>query len=118
MPKASLSQTQSDKTSRQAAAELLLIRGHLTNAAPAGNPDLPFTVYEAVLIAQWVKNPLQGRRPWFSPQVGKIPWRRERLPTPVLWPGEFHGLYSEWGPKELDTTEGRSLSLWEKSYLA
>ena len=27
--------------------------------------------------------------------VGKIPWRRERLllPTPVFWPGEFHGLY-------------------------
>ena len=23
---------------------------------------------------------------------GKIPWRRERLPTPVFWPGEFHGL--------------------------
>ena len=20
-------------------------------------------------------------------------WRRERLPTPVFWPGEFHGLY-------------------------
>ena len=23
---------------------------------------------------------------------GKIPWRREWLPTPVFWPGEFHGL--------------------------
>ena len=23
--------------------------------------------------------------------VGKIPWRKERLPTPVFWPGEFHG---------------------------
>ena len=29
-----------------------------------------------------------------SPWVGKIPWRRERLPIPVFWPGEFHGLYS------------------------
>jgi len=38
-----------------------------------------------------------------------IPWRRERLPTPVYWPGEFHGLYSSWGPKELDTTERLSL---------
>ena len=28
------------------------------------------------------------------PGLGKIPWRRERLPTPVFWPGEFHGLYS------------------------
>ena len=40
------------------------------------------------------------------PGVGKIPWRRERLPAPVFWPGEFHGLYSPWGgPKELDMTE-------------
>ena len=23
-----------------------------------------------------------------------MPWRRERLPTPELWPGELHGLYS------------------------
>ena len=37
--------------------------------------------------------------------LGKIPWRRERLPTPVFLPGEFHGLYSPWGHKESDTTE-------------
>ena len=47
----------------------------------------------------------------FDPWVGKILWRRERLPTPVFWPGEFHGLYSPWGCKELDTTEQLSLSL-------
>ena len=23
-----------------------------------------------------------------------MPWRRDRLPTPVFWPGEFHGLFS------------------------
>ena len=39
------------------------------------------------------------------------PWRRERLPTPVFWPGEFHGLYSPWGRKELDTTERLSLDM-------
>ena len=31
----------------------------------------------------------------------EIPWRRERLPTPIFWPGEFHGLYSPWGHKTL-----------------
>ena len=31
-----------------------------------------------------------GLDPW----MGKIPWRRKRLPTPVYWPGEFHGLQS------------------------
>ena len=35
-------------------------------------------------------------------------------PTPVFWPGEFHGLYSPCGHKELDTTEGLSLSLSNK----
>ena len=31
---------------------------------------------------------LQCRRPGFDPWVGKIPWRRERVPTPVFLPGE------------------------------
>ena len=49
----------------------------------------------ASLVAQLVKKiHLQFRRPGFSLWVGKIPWRRERLPTPVFWPGEFHGLQS------------------------
>ena len=39
-------------------------------------------------------------------------WRRERLPTPVFWPGEFHGLYNPWGRKELDTTEWLLLPLF------
>ena len=34
-----------------------------------------------------------------------------KLPTPVFWPGEFHGLYSPWGRKESDTTERLSLSV-------
>ena len=35
---------------------------------------------------------LQCGRPGFDPWLGKITWRRERLPTPIFWPGEFHGL--------------------------
>ena len=31
------------------------------------------------------------------------------VPTPVFWPGEFHGLYSPCGCKESDTTERLSL---------
>ena len=54
---------------------------------------------------------LPCRRPGFNPWVGKIPWRRKRLPTPVFWPGEFYGLYSLWGWKESDTTERLWLSL-------
>jgi len=52
-------------------------------------------------VAQLVKNLPAMRETW----VGKIPWRREKLLTPVFWPGEFHGLDSSWGHKELDITE-------------
>ena len=64
----------------------------------------------ASLVAQLVKNSPQCRKPGFDPWVGKIPWRKERLPTPVFWPGEFHELYSPWGHKESETTEELSLS--------
>ena len=37
------------------------------------------------------KSYLQYGRPSFDPWVGKIPWRSERLSTPVFMPGEFHG---------------------------
>ena len=40
-----------------------------------------------------------------------LPWRRERLPTPAFWPGEFHGLDSPWGHKESDMTEQLSLTV-------
>ena len=45
------------------------------------------------LVAQLVKNlPAMRKRPGFNPWVGKTPWRREWLPTPVFWPGEFHAM--------------------------
>ena len=42
--------------------------------------------------------------------LGRIPWKREWLPTPVFWSGELHGQgslasYSPWGCKESDMTE-------------
>ena len=41
-------------------------------------------------------------RPWFSPWVRKIPWRRAWQPAPVFLPGDSHGQrslagYSPWG---------------------
>ena len=65
----------------------------------------------APLVAHLVKNLPAMQETWVRSWVGKMRWRRERLPTPVFWPGEFHGLYSPWGCKELDTTEQLSLSL-------
>ena len=71
----------------------------------------------ASLAAQLVKGCLQWGRPGFNPRFGKIPWRRERLPTPVFWPGEFHGLYRPWGHKESDTTEWLSLHYVHEYFL-
>ena len=44
-----------------------------------------------------------------NPGLGRFPWRRKKLPTPVFWPGEFQGLCSPWGHKESDTTERLSV---------
>ena len=46
----------------------------------------------------------------FDPWVGKIPWRREWLPTPIFLPGESHGQrilvgYSPWNLTKSDMIE-------------
>ena len=43
----------------------------------------------ASLVAQLIKIPPAMRETWVRSGVGKIPWIREGLPTPVFWPGEF-----------------------------
>ena len=50
------------------------------------------------------------KRHSFNSWVRKIPWRRERLPTPVFLPGESNRKrslvgYNLWGCKEPDMTE-------------
>ena len=65
------------------------------------------SLWRASLIAQLVKK-LPAMQP-FDSWVGKMPWRRNRLPTPLLRPGELQGMYSPWGRKESDTTERLSL---------
>ena len=66
------------------------------------------------LVAQLVKHLPAMQDTWVQSLGWEDPLRRERLPSPVFWPGEFHELYSQWGHKELDTTEQLSLReyLW------
>ena len=58
-------------------------------------------------VAQLVKNlPAMWFDPGFDPWVGKMPWRRERLPAALICPGGFRGQsklvgYSPWGREEL-----------------
>ena len=65
----------------------------------------------AALVAQVVKNPPAMWETWVRSLGWEDPLEKRTLPTPVFWPGEFHGLYSPWGHKESDTTERLSLSL-------
>ena len=59
----------------------------------------------ASLVDQLVKNPPAMQETWVQSLGWEGPLEREKQPTPVFWPGEFHGLYSPWGRQESDTTE-------------
>ena len=63
------------------------------------------SVCRASLVAQLVKNLPAMRETWVRSLGWEDPLEKEWLPTPVFWPGEFHGLYSPWGRQELGTTE-------------
>ena len=67
------------------------IRSLGSRSSPGGENSNPLHILRSSLIAQLVKNPPAMRETQFDSWVGKIPWRRERPPTPVFWPGEFHG---------------------------
>ena len=51
----------------------------------------------ASLVVQLVKNLPAMREIPVRFWIRKIFWRRVRLPTPVFWHEEFHGLYNLWG---------------------
>ena len=66
----------------------------------------------ASLVAQLVKNPTAVQETWVRSLGWEDPLKKGIvLPTPVFWPGEFHGLYSPWSRKESDTTERLALPL-------
>ena len=67
-------------------------------------------------MPQLVKNLPAMRETWVRSLGWEDPLEKERLPTPVFWAGEFHGLCSLWGHKELDMTERLSLLLFTFTY--
>ena len=52
--------------------------------SPGEGKGYPLWYSWASLVAQLVKNPPAVQETWVRSWVGKIPWRRERLPTPVF----------------------------------
>ena len=73
--------------------------------------DYPLQYSWASLVDQLVKNLPALWETWVQSLGWEDPLEKGKLPTPVFWPGEFHGLYSPWGCKESDTTERLLLSL-------
>ena len=66
-----------------------------------------FAIQKASLIAQLVKNPPAMQETWFNSWVGKICWRRIRLPIPVFlgFPGGSAGKESACNPGDLDSLD-------------
>ena len=58
------------------------------------------------LVAQLVKNPPATQETWVQSLGREDPLEKRKANiSPIFWPREFHGLFSPWGCKELDTTE-------------
>ena len=55
-------------------------------------------------MAQTVKNLPAMQETWIRSLGWDDPLEKGRVPTPVFWPGEFHGLCSPWGCKDSDMT--------------
>ena len=60
-------------------------------------------------MAQLVKNPPAVPETWVLSLGWEDPLKKGK--ASVFWPGEFHGLYSLWGRKEVGRTEQLSLLL-------
>ena len=67
-----------------------------------------YNIIGAFLVAQLVKIHLQCRRPQFNSWVRKIPWRKDRLPTPVFLslPGGSVGKESACNARDLGSITG------------
>ena len=69
--------------------------------------DFTFKLWSrASLVAQRLKRLPGMWETWVRSLGWEDPLEKGKTtPTPIFWPGEFHGLYSPGGCKESDTTE-------------
>ena len=66
-------------------AKCFTTRSPWEKAQFVGFADFHVVNVPTVVDFSWQRIRLQYRRPHFNSWVGKIPWRRDRLPTPVFW---------------------------------
>ena len=86
-----------------------------------GNKEFMIWVTVSSMVAQRIKNlpAMEETQVWSL--GGKIPWRRDWLPTPIFVPEKPHGqrnlvCYSPWGIKELDMTDQLSTETSTQKY--
>ena len=72
-----------------------------------------FKMYRYIRLNGWL-NGKECRRPRFDLWVGKIPWRKEELPTSVFLPGESHRHRSLVGYSPWDHESQTWLRNWAK----
>ena len=76
-----------------------------------------FMAQLASIVPQLVRILPKMQETWVRSLGWEESLEKERLPTSVFWPGEFHGLYSPWGRRESNMTERLSLSLHSHPYM-
>ena len=52
----------------------------------------PLQYFGVFFLAQLVRSLPAMWKTWVQSLGWEYPWRREWLPTPVFWPGKFHGM--------------------------
>ena len=62
--------------------------------SPGEGIGCPLQYSWASLVAQLVKNLPAIWETWVRSLVWEDPLEKGKVPIPVFWPGEFHGLYS------------------------
>ena len=77
---------------------------------------LHFSSMTSSLVAQVVKNLPAMQEPQFDSWVGKLPWRRDRLPTPVFlsFPGGSAGKESACKVKDLGSIQWVGKIPWRR----
>ena len=96
---------------------VVMIGAHMPNGPHSGLALFKDCAYNsptphcnnALRLPWWLsgkESACQCRRCGFNPWVGKMPWRRKWLPTPVFLPEKSHGQrslagYSPWGCKRV-----------------
>ena len=87
MASSSITSWQIDRETMETVSDFIFWGSKIT-----ADGDCSHEIKRRFLVAQLVKNLPAMQETWVRSLSWEDPWRTERLPTPVFWPGEFRGL--------------------------